>query len=613
MTGNSVVQQGCGRVAASFHSRMILSFVAVGLMSFLVGCGSRAENSRQAAERDLSQAREQTQPAQQIPSNALVLEFPYGSEKEKWLEDVTKRFNDSGQTTANGRQIFVKSIPMGSGEQITEILEGRLKAHLVSPASSVFIELGNAESKARTGGPLVDKTENLVLSPVVIAMWKPMAEALGWGEKPLGWSDILEMAGEQEGWAKYGYPHWGKFKFGHTHPEYSNSGIISLFAEVYAGAGKTAGLTLDDLQKPEVAEFLGNIERSVVHYGSSTGFFGRTMFNNGPEYLSAAVLYENMVIESYNKIDELPFPVVAIYPKEGTFWSDHPVGVVERDWVTEEHREAAGKYIEFLTETAQQTKALEYGFRPADLEVALGAPLDKEHGVDPNEPQTTLEVPTADVAQAIIDLWKKHKKHTHVALLIDVSGSMKGSKMFNAKQGAKQLIDILGDEDVVSLLPFNNTAQFAAKSLKLGTNREEALKTIESFYAGGGTAMYDGVKKAHEHLSQSVEETEMIHAIVVLSDGVDTSSQITLPTLRQIVRTVGVGPEATKKSADIRLFTIGYGTPEDKSGKRQFQNPNYRDLDMSVLEDLSKSTGAKTYRGTPQNIREVFKEISTFF
>ena len=165
-----------------------------------------------------------------------------------------------------------------------------------------------------------------MLSPVVIAMWKPMAEAIGWGKKPIGWSDILALAANQKGWQTYGYPQWGQFKFGHTHPQYSNSGLISLFAEVYAATGKTAGLTLADVDKPHTAEFVQGIEKSVVHYGSSTGFFGRKMFASGPQYLSAAVLYENMVIESYDSADKLAFPVVAIYPKEGTFWSDHPVG-----------------------------------------------------------------------------------------------------------------------------------------------------------------------------------------------------------------------------------------------------------------------------------------------
>jgi Ca-activated chloride channel homolog len=128
---------------------------------------------------------------------------------------------------------------------------------------------------------------------VVIAMWKPI-EALGWEKKPIGWWNILALARNQKGWAAYGYPQWGSFKFGHTHPQFSNSGLISLFAEVYAASGKTAGITTSDLNKPHTAAFLAGIEKSVVHYGSSTGFFGRQMFSSGPQYLSAAVLYENM-------------------------------------------------------------------------------------------------------------------------------------------------------------------------------------------------------------------------------------------------------------------------------------------------------------------------------
>ena len=73
---------------------------------------------------------------------------------------------------------------------------------------------------------------------------------------------------------------------------------------MYAATGKTAGLTLADVDKPRTAEFVQGIEKSVVHYGSSTGFFGRKMFASGPQYLSAAVLYENMVIESYDSADK---------------------------------------------------------------------------------------------------------------------------------------------------------------------------------------------------------------------------------------------------------------------------------------------------------------------
>src|SRR5215470_336122 len=221
------------------------------------------------------------------PANRLELTFTYGSEKEKWINEVTAEFNRGNHRTASGKPIWVQPIPMGSGEAIDEVMEGRRQPHIISPASAAFIKLGNAQSQSKYGKDLIASTDNLVLSPVVIAMWKPMAEAIGWGKKPIGWSDILALARSQKGWEAYGYPQWGSFKFGHTHPQFSNSGLISLFAEVYAASGKTANLTSADVNKPRTAEFLTGIEQSVVHYGSSTGFFGRQMFSTGPQYLSA--------------------------------------------------------------------------------------------------------------------------------------------------------------------------------------------------------------------------------------------------------------------------------------------------------------------------------------
>src|SRR5215467_247584 len=407
------------------------------------------------------------------PPNSLELVFTYSSEKEAWIKDITDRFNRESHKMGNGKAIFVKAIPMGSGDAIDELISGRRQAHLTSPASAAFIKLGNAQSRASAGKDLLGPAETLMLSPVVIAMWKPMAEAIGWGQKPIGWSDILALARNSQGWAAYGKPQWGKFKFGHTHPEFSNSGLISLFAEVYAATNKLGGLTLDDVNKPSTAGYLDGIEQAVVHYGTSTGFFSTKMFANGPEYLSAAVLYESNVIESYASAGTLPFPVVAIYPKEGTFWSDHPVAIVDRDWVTPEHREAAGLLIKFMLDRPQQEKTLEYGFHPGDVAVALGAPLDPAHGVDPREPKTTLEVPSVEVMDAVMRLWREHKKHSNIVLVFDTSGSMREqSKMPNAQIGAKQLIAALDPADHLSIMPFNSSWNWAARDLSIDKQRE---------------------------------------------------------------------------------------------------------------------------------------------
>jgi Ca-activated chloride channel homolog len=561
--------------------RTILGFAGLALAATWLGCRARPEGSGTSAS---------SAPADD--PNALHLLFTYGSEKEEWIKEVTARFNAGNHQTAAGKPIQVEAVPQGSGELIDDLLAGARQAHLTSPASAAFLKLGNARSRARTGKDLIGETRNLVLSPVVIAMWRPMAEAIGWGRQPVGWSDVLALARDPAGWASHGHPEWGAFKLGHTHPEYSNSGLIALLAEAYAGAGKVAGLSLEDLRRPQTASYVAGIESAVVHYGSSTGFFGKRMFESGPQYLSAAVLYENMVIESYGPQYRLPFPVVAVYPKEGTFWSDHPVGIVEREWVTPEHREAAKIYIDYLLERPQQEAALQYGFRPSAVEIPLGAPFDAAHGVDPKEPQTTLEVPSVEVIDAALGLWRENKKRSDVTLVLDRSGSMREeARMENAKAGAQQFVELLDGEDFFSFLAFNASPAWVVEEVTLGEARPKVLQALDGIFPDGGTALYDAIATAYDRKAEELRrDPGRIAAIVVLTDGEDTNSQMTLEGLLRRIRAGG-------ESQGVRVFTIGYGGSSRKD----------------VLQAIADASQARFYEGTPANIRTVFREISTFF
>lgn len=210
----NVTRMLSGRSFLQCHFRFCSALLIFLLLLLLPACKSKTSSEAESSS---------------SPDDKLELTFTYGSEKEKWINEVTTEFNRADHRTSAGRRIFVHAIPMGSGEAIDEVMEGRRQPHLISPASGAFIKLGNAQSQSKYGKDLIASTDNLVLSPVVIAMWKPMAEALGWGKKAIGWSDILALARSQKGWEAYGYPQWGRFKFGHTHPQFSNSGLISLF------------------------------------------------------------------------------------------------------------------------------------------------------------------------------------------------------------------------------------------------------------------------------------------------------------------------------------------------------------------------------------------------
>jgi Ca-activated chloride channel family protein len=530
-----------------------------------------------------------------LGGDKVTVSIIYGSEKKEWLEPLVEEYNNQKNKTSDGAAIVVEATPMGSIESARAIVEGRIQPTVWSPASSIYVPVANAEWRSREhADDLVLGTPNdLVLSPVVIAMWRPMAEALGWPDHSLGWEDIGDLASSEEGWEALGYPEWGAFKFGHTHPEYSNSGLVSVIAEAYAGAGKQRGLTLEDLGNPELQRFMAAVESGIIHYGTSTGFFADRMFNRGPSYLSAAVMYENLVAAQESKrftgqSDQMP--VVAIYPKEGTFWSNHPYAILNAPWVSDEQREAAQAFEGFLLDKPQQTRAIEFGFRPADPSIALTTPLDAQHGVDPAQPQTVLEVPSAEVTAGIQTLWEDVKKPVDLIVVMDISGSMRGDKISSARRSLLQFIDLLDDRDRLEIMLFSDDLVTLTPLSPLGEKRDDVTRRVSGIVEQGDTNLYRAIDTAYGELLSSGDPRH-IRAMVVLSDGEDTVHDMTLD---QLLANIGSSAEA---GTAPKVFTIAFG----------------ENADRSILERIAEVTGAKQYDSDPETINEVYALIATFF
>src|SRR5262249_45281614 len=157
----------------------------------------------------------------------------------------------------------------------------------------------------------------------------------------------------------------------------------------------------------------------------------------------------------------------------------------------------------YLLARPQQERALQYGFRPSAVEIPLGAPFDAAHGVDPKEPQTTLEVPPAEVIDAVRKLWHETKKRSDLTLVLDVSGSMNDDqKLISARSGAQQLVPLLDGEAPFSFLPFNNQPAWAGQNLPLSQSRQAVLDSVGGVFAAGGTALYDAVALAYDFQEQ---------------------------------------------------------------------------------------------------------------
>jgi Ca-activated chloride channel homolog len=518
----------------------------------------------------------------QAPHGLIELILTYDNKKQPWLKEVTAQFNRTHYKINTGQIIQVKAIAMRSTQIIDEVLSEKRKVHLISPVSSAVIKLGNAQSEKKTGQNLVGHTKNLVLSPIVIALQKSMAEKLGWDKQRMGWADLAALAKNP--------PHdqLGQFKFGHPHPEYSHSGLLSLLAQIYAGADKLSHLTVTDIKSPQISTYLHNIQQTIAYYGDSSHFFQTELKNKGADRLTAAVLYEHQVIRSYQDSNR-SVPLVAMYPKEGTFWSEHPIGIVKRNWVTAKHYEAAQMYIDYLLDKPQQEKALQYGFRPANISVPLSSPLDAAHGINPLAPFATLEMPNVRVIQASLKLWHQNKKQSSIVIVLDKSGGMRGDKIHHARQTILQLLEGLKQSDELSVLSFNHRLHWVIKKTPIGQQRHQRQRQIKYQFAGGGTALYEAIEHAYRFLQHDTSLDKM-PILIILSDGKDRHSPLNLKTLLDNI-------SSPNEKRPIRLFSIGYGSEKENK----------------PLREIAKAAGGQFYIGHTLDTDKLFKQISTFF
>lgn len=523
------------------------------------------------------------------PAGGIQLLFVTSNAKQTFIDKAVADFN-ALKVEVGGKVVSVKAQHVNSGDSWNEIREGRSKPDLWSPGDESWIRIANEAWRGLQNKPLFEKTEPLVNVPLCIAMWEPMAVALGY-PKPLGWSDLARISDDPKGWGRYGHPEWGSFKWGHAHPD-ANSGFLTVVAEVYAHTKKTKGLTVADLKDPGLVAYMKTVEHSVEHYGLSSVWLDSFMREKGPAYLSAAVQYENAIIEGNRKTQNKPFKIVAIYPKEGTFITQHPVGIPQGDWMTDERKAAAQKLIDYLLKPETQGQAMALGVRPILSSVAVADPFTPEWGVQAEAPKIpSFEVPGDDILKRIRDLWLDAKKPASVMLLIDTSGSMNGEAMDKAKDGAISFIERMHAKDELEIRAFNHEIVKLLPVSTVGASGEAARQKVAGLFANGGTHLYEVIKGAALDWNERKKRNPDRHyGVVLMTDGQDEGSQISRADLMDVLPK-GDNPET------IKIFTIAYGAKADKL----------------FLKELSNKSNARSFESSASNIGRVYQELSANF
>ena len=181
------------------------------------------------------------------PGDCIVVDLSVSPEKVQLLTELAQDFNGSDEAKLGNECVFarVQSKSSGGAAQLLaaewdEDTEGP-RPVIWSPAASSWGAVLNQRLSNRGQPAMTTDFTSFMLTPLVIAMPRPMAEALGWPDEPLGYADILALSQDPQGWAAHGHPEWGAFRLGKTNPNFSTSGLSALIAQAYAANGKTDG------------------------------------------------------------------------------------------------------------------------------------------------------------------------------------------------------------------------------------------------------------------------------------------------------------------------------------------------------------------------------------
>ena len=531
------------------------------------------------------------------PAGSVVVDVASSNTKEDWMNTIVEAFNAEEHKIDAGDIIFVRVSHVTSGGSQQSILDGVSQPQVWSPGDQSWVDGANAVWRDRTGRPLVSTAcPSTVLAPSGFAMWRPMAEALGWPDTPISWDDLVELAANPEGWSSVGHPEWGLFKFGHAHPAYSNVGLQMMTALVYSTIGETGGLKADQVYSDPVVEAFRNVELNTWHYGIQSRNLINLMVLRGPNYLHAVTTSEAETLKTNaERTAELRFPLVFIFPAEGTFWSEHPYCILETDWVSPEQKEGAEIFRDYLFERENQELAIETYVRPVDESIPLHAPLSLDDGTDPRVNTSVvppLESPSAEAAEAVKDVFFQTKKKATIILLLDTSGSMEGDKIKQAVDSSVNFVERLDPNDEVYVMTFGGAPILLQVGGRAGDIGEELGRTLRGLFADGNTPLYDAVCDA----TSVIEDLKADHAdqgdrrlygIVLLSDGDDTSSNRTENQMFGCLPS-GEDVEGTK------IFTIAYGD----------------DADSDLLLRIANRTNGQSFKASPETIDRIYNSIS---
>lgn len=166
-------------------------------------------------------------------------------------------------------------------------------------------------------------------------------------------------------------------------------------------------------------------------------------------------------------------------------------------------------------------------------------------------------------------LYQNPRAPVDLVTVLDISGSMAGTKLALLKRAMGFVIQNLGSNDRLSVIAFSSTARRLFPLRRMSdVGRQQALHAVNSLVANGGTNIAEGLKKGAK-VMEDRRENNPVASIILLSDGQDTytvtgaGANKSQPNYQLLVPLSMHGSDNTGFQIPVHAF--GFGADHDAS------------------------------------------------
>ncbi|MEM1369713.1 MAG: VWA domain-containing protein [Cyanobacteria bacterium P01_H01_bin.15] len=530
------------------------------------------------------------------------IRFLVGSDLGEFCKAAAEKLNQTKPKLSDGEPYFLSCEAKGSGDVVNDVLSlaQQLQRAGISADDPQFPTLVAVDGEIYQSQlrfqmeklfpgqdyiPRITDSSLVAFSPMVFMTTAELAPSLANVDNL--YTALVEASNHQElDPAAPALP----ITYVHTAPTRSNSGLQTLVAQFSAIANKPPeDLTLQDVQKYQAE--VSAIQSKITRYGKSTGSLARAIARNGPFWASVGSVYESLIIEANNNSGG-GTQFVAVYP-DATFSSNIRAILSPAPWVDAQEKEAAEAIIAFMLKPETQQIAADLGLRPGTPGVQ-GSKFTPQFGVQSAPQYESLRPPQPEVVEAMLTSWQNFaKKPSQVVIVVDVSGSMGGDKLAVVKNTLFQYINTLGPKEAVALISFSSDISEPIQVDGSAEGKQKAINFINQLEARGGTSLYDSALYARNWVQQNLRPNT-INAVLILTDGEDSSSRISLEQLEQQLMSSNY-----ESGQNIAFFTVGYGEEGE--------------FNAQALTQIAEVNGGYYRKGDPTTIGALMADLQVEF